>query len=160
MKQVMLGALLSIVCCGIASAQDMTGKIGFGLRNNTFDVRYFVTDRIGVHAGTAMGYSKTAGKAENTEYGYDAGAFYSKEITEGIKFQTGLTVQYYTGKDTGIAYKEWGYNPYVGAEFIYKGRLGIDFKVIPVQYWNVKEKGSNTYGREGGYGSFGAHLYF
>ena len=138
----------------------MAGKIGFGLRDGTFDVRYFVTNGLGVHAGTAMSTLNPEGAATNRESEYLAGGFYSKELTDGVMFQTGLTVTRIIGKYTGVKYYEWAYNPYLGAEFVYKGRFGLDFKVIPLQYYTSREKGNNSTGWAGGYGSLGAHLYF
>ena len=160
MKKMILAVGILTICSGLSFAESMAGKIGFGLRNQTFDVRYFISDRIGVHAATSMQSLKPKGGSKTTEYSYTAGGFYSKEITDGVMFQTGLTVSYYTGKDAGVQYDEMSYNPYVGAEFVYKGRFGLDFKVIPVQYTTNNEKGGDYTVWSGGYGSFGAHIYF
>lgn len=160
MKKVMIAVVLSMICSGIGSAQSMAGKLGVGLRNTTFDVRYFVTNNIGVHAGTSMNFTKPSSGSKSSEYVYDLGGFYSKEITDGLLFQTGMTVTYDGGKDAGTKFTSWAYNPFLGAEFVYKGRFGLDFKVIPIQYVDNREKGRNSTSWAGGYGSFGAHLYF
>ena len=161
MKKLIMAVIITTMCSGLSFAENMAGKIGVGLRNDVFDVRYFVNDHIGVHAGTALQSLKPKGGSKSTEYDFNAGGFYSKEITDGLMFQTGLTVGYHTGKDAGVEYDAWNYNPYLGAEFVYKGRFGLDFKIIPVQYYT----GSGGTGPDytawgGGYGSLGAHIYF
>ncbi len=160
MKKTILAVIILSVCSGLSFAESMTGKIGVGLRNDMFDVRYFINDTIGVHAGTAVSAFNPEGTTKSTEYDLNIGGFYSKEITDGLMFQTGLTVAHSAGKDAGIRYKVWSYNPYLGAEFIYKGRFGLDFKIIPIQYSTWKETGSNSTAWAGGAGSLGAHLYF
>ena len=160
MKKSLLAVVVWAVCSGLVFAESMAGKAGLGLRNDSFDVRYFINDWLGVHGGVVMSSYRPEGVSNSSDYGYCAGSFYSKEITDGVMFQTGLTVQYHTGKDAGVGYKEWNYNPYVGAEFVYKGRFGFDFKVIPVQYGIFREAGANYTYFAGGYGSVGAHLYF
>ena len=160
MKKIIMAAVISTMFSGFGFAESMAGKTGFGLRNNMFDVRYFVTDRIGVHAGMAMSDYKPESARRSTENDFNAGGFYSKEITDGLMFQTGLPIQAAVGKDAGVEYHDWSYNPYLGAEFVYKGRFGLDFKVIPIQYTTNRETGANSKTWSGGYGSFGAHIYF
>lgn len=162
MRKAILAVVISAICSGVGFAESMAGKIGFGLRNETFEVRYFASDRLGVHAGGAMDSEKTTNLAKDTDYDLHAGGFYSKEIGDGIMFQAGLTVQYNTGRKAGYHYDAWGANPYLGAEMVFKGRFGIDFKVILVQYTNIKVPGADrtTTLRSSGTGNFGAHLYF
>ncbi len=160
MKKVLLVAAILTVCSGFSFAESMAGKIGVGLRNDMFDVRYFISNSIGVHAGTAMYFIDPKDTSKSTEYDFNAGAFYSKEITDGLMYQAGLTMGYSTGKDAGVQYDVLSYNPYLGAEFIYKGRFGLDFKIIPVQYSTYNETGRDSSAWGGGYGSLGAHLYF
>jgi len=160
MKKTLLAIVILSVCSGLGFAESMTGKIGVGLRNDTFDVRYFINDTIGVHAGADVGVFNQEGTFKDTGYGFNVGGFYSKEITDGLMFQTGLTVAHSAGKDTGVRYKSWNYNPYLGAEFIYKGRFGLDFKIIPIQYSTGEQAGADYTAWNGGGGSLGAHLYF
>ena len=160
MKKIIMAVVISMGCAGLSSAESMAGKIGVGVRNDTFDVRYFVNDSFGVHAGTSMDFYHPDAGNKSSSYTYDAGAFYSKEITDGLLFQAGLTGPYVTGKDEGVSFNQMTYNPYVGAEFLYKGRFGFDFKVIPVSYTTISETGADAKAWAGGYGSVGAHIYF
>ncbi len=160
MKKLMVAVVLSLVCSGISSAESIAGKIGLGVRNNTFDVRYFINDNIGVQAGTAMTFMKPSSGKRSSEYMFDFGGFYSKEITDGLLFQAGLTLSCDTGKDSGTGFTSWAYNPYLGGEFVYKGRFGLDFKVIPIQYIDNREHGQNYTVWGGGLASLGAHIYF
>lgn len=160
MKKMILAVVVSMVCSGIGFAEGMAGKLGVGLRSNTFDVRYFVTDNIGVHGGTSISYKHPESGTNSSDHLYSAGGFYSKEITDGLFFQGGMTITYEGGKDSGRKYTSWAYNPFLGAEFVYKGRFGLDFKVIPLQYVDNRESGNNYTIWGGGYGSLGAHIYF
>jgi hypothetical protein len=160
MKKIMVAVALCMVCSGVGFAESMSGKIGVGMRSNTFDARYFITENIGVHAGTAMYFMQPSSSAQNVERVYVLGGFYSKEITDGLFFQTGLTVTRDGGRSAGIKYTTWIYNPYLGAEFVYKGRFGLDFKVIPVQYGDNRQKGNNFTAWSCGLASLGAHIYF
>ena len=155
-----MAVVILVVCSGLGFTENMSGKLGLGLRNDMFDARYFVGNGFGVHAGIALNSLKPATGAKSSEFDYNVGGFYSKEITDGLMFQAGLTIQSASGKDTGVKYHDWSYNPYLGAEFVYKGRFGLDFKVIPIEYSTSTQGGGTAKMWSGGYGSLGAHLYF
>ena len=171
MKKIMMMSIMFLTLCASTGFSgnttenttekiDMAGKIGFGIRNTTFDVRYFVKDWLCVHAGTDLYFSDPKEGRNSTACTFMAGSFYSTEIVKNLLFQTGLTFTYYTGRDSGVHYNQYYYNPYVGAEYIYKGRFGLDFKVIPIEYFVYKRSGSDSKGWCTGYGSVGAHIYF
>ncbi len=166
MKRMLLAAAL-LFCGSSCFAESMNHKFGLGMRSDSADVRYFITDWLGVHAGTSLWY-QSADKGQGRDAsGYSAmfGAFYNKElkdIKEGVFFQSGLTTAYDWGKSDAYAqeYHEWVLNPYVGGEMVYKGRFGVDFKVIPFQYIRYVERGNCFTGWGSMAASMGAHIYF
>lgn len=160
MKKLTLAVALLAVCSGFGFAESMAGKIGVGLRADTFDIRYFVKDWLGVHAGTSWFYDKAVVGDDSSEFDLDAGTFYSKEVLEGLMFQTGITVTYVAGKKTGIKFTEWDFDPYIGAEYVYQGRFGFDFKIIPILYSTFRQTGADVNSWVAGVGSLGAHIYF
>ena len=160
MKKVIMAVVLAVVCSGLGFAESMAGKLGLGLRNDAFDARYFLSNSFGIHAGTALASIKPKTGAKSSEFDFTFGGFYSKEITDGLMFQAGMTIQSMSGKAAGVKFQDWAYNPYLGAEFIYKGRFGFDFKVIPIQYATDTQAGATTKVWSGGSGSIGAHIYF
>lgn len=164
MKKVLLTAVL-LLCGSSCFAESMNHKIGLGLRSDSADARYFITDWLAVHAGGSLWYDG-ADKGHGQDYSTYAamfGAFYNKEIPsikDGVFFQSGLTNTYTWGKTAGQQYHQWAINPFVGGEYVFKGRFGVDFKVIPFQYVRYVERG-NCYRGWGGFtGSMGAHIYF
>ncbi len=166
MKKIMMMSIMFLTLCASTGFSgnttekiDMAGKIGFGIRSTTFDVRYFVKDWLGVHAGTRLYFSDPKEGSNSTACSFMAGSFYSTEIVKNLLFQTGLTFTYDTGENSGIHYNEYYYSPYVGAEYIYKGRFGLDFKVIPITYF-IRKSSNSEKGWASGYGSVGAHIYF
>ena len=169
MKRMLLAVAL-LFCGSAVFAESMNQKLGLGLRSDSADARYFITDWLGVHAGSALWYQSAdkgqdATNVDNSNYNVMFGAFYNKElkdIKEGVFFQSGLTTSYYWGKTGTQAqqFHEWTLNPYVGGEMVYKGRFGVDFKVIPFQYDRYVERGNCSRGWGGMAGSMGAHIYF
>jgi hypothetical protein len=166
MKKMLLAVAL-LLCGSSCFADSMNQKFGLGLRSDSVDARYFPTDWLGVHAGTSLFYqSADRGQgADASQYNVIFGAFYNKELkklTDGLFFQSGMTVTYDWGKDNSISqnYHEWVFNPFVGGEMVFKGRYGVDFKVIPVQYERYVEVKNSARTWGGMAGSMGAHIYF
>lgn len=160
MKKVIM--LIALLCVPASCfAENMAGKLGVGMRNNSFDVRYFAMEKLGFHAGTSLSYTKADSGADSKDGTFYAAGFYNKEVEDGIFLQAGMLVGYNPGTETDKYFHSWYFNPFVGAELIYKKRFGVDFKVMPVQYaTNIsKSLGSSKY-----WGalnaSMGAHYYF
>ncbi|MDD5629455.1 MAG: hypothetical protein PHU21_10355 [Elusimicrobia bacterium] len=164
MSRMLLAAAL-LFCGGPCFAESMNHKLGLGLRSDSADVRYFVTDWLAAHAGASFWYDAAdrGQGADNSTYSVMFGAFYNKELPslkDGVFVQAGLTNTYFWGKVSGEQWHEWDINPFVGGEFVYKGRFGVDFKVIPFQYVRYVTRGNCTRGWGGMAGSMGAHIYF
>ncbi|NLO91579.1 MAG: hypothetical protein GX410_06280 [Elusimicrobia bacterium] len=160
MKKLLLAfALLAVPFS--AFAEDMTGKFGVGMRNQDFDVRYFASEHFGMHAGTSFSYEKAEPGKDSRDGTFYLGAFYNKEMEDGIFLQGGMLVGYNPGSDADRYYHSWYFNPFVGAEMVYKKRFGLDFKLLPVQYATSTSTslGSSKYWSSLK-GSLGAHYYF
>lgn len=159
--KIMLVAFALLLAPASCFAENMAGKLGVGLRGEDFDVRYFAAEKFGMHAGTSFDYTKADSGADSKNAKIFLGAFYNHEVEDGIFLQAGMLVGYNPGTTADQYYHAWYFNPFIGAEAVYKKRFGIDFKIMPVQYARdiSTSLGSSKYWSSL-HGSLGAHYYF
>jgi len=146
---------------GSAFALDMKGKTGVGLRNDSFEVRHFLSNSWAVNAGGNYSYSKPDNAGVSDSYDLMLGGFWAKEIYTDILLEAGAVFTFAPGRNAGATDKFYGLNPFIGAEIMIKDHFGFDFKVIPVSFQRYDDGSGVTTKSFGSMaGSLGAHIYF
>ena len=157
-----LSVLALVFCiCGSSAAADMKGKVGLGIRNDDLSMRYFISNSFAVDAAVSYQYIDRDGSGISDGYALAAGGLYNKEIYSDIMLQTGALLLYSPGRNAGKPDKQYGINPFFGAEILIKDHFGLDFKIIPFGFIHY-DNGSGTSQKTitSMMGSFGAHIYF
>ena len=155
-----LALILSLLAVQAASATDLPGKFGVGVRADGLGLRYFFTENFaGDFYFSWMGGTRT-GEKNNSFVGFSLAPMYVNEIFDRTLLEIGATFDGWVGEDHNGSYKGYGIYPFVGAEYLLGDNFGVDFKLFLGAYSYDSQGSIKTTDWSVLDGSLGMHLYF
>lgn len=160
MKKIILALALVLLAAQMATATELAGKWGVGVRADGLGIRKFFTNNF---AGDVYfswtGGSRTGEKDYHTT-GFSIAPLYVNEIFDRTLLEIGATFDGWEGADNDGSYKGFGIYPFIGAEYLLGDNFGVDFKLFIAAYSYETQGGIKSTDWSLLDGSMGAHLYF
>ena len=147
---------------GMVMAMDLGGKLGIGLRADTFSIRKFVNNNLGLDVFAGYGTSTKTGQTDASTLGYGVGGFYAKEIYQNVLLEAGASLHGWQGINglTGNYFDGFAIIPFIGAECFINDNVSFDGKVELGAYGSGMSAGTRSTSLNVLAGNLGAHIYF
>ncbi len=163
MKRKALAVLFLVpLLAGMVVAQDLAGMWGIGLRSDTFSIRKFVNNNLGVDLSFGYSSSTQTGQVDANVSGYALSGFYVKEVYPNVLLEAGAGLHGWQGINgtTGNYFSGGAIVPFVGAESFINSHISLDGKIYLGAYGSGMMAGTRSTSFDILTGSLGAHIYF
>ncbi|MCX5750450.1 MAG: hypothetical protein NT099_02070 [Candidatus Saganbacteria bacterium] len=161
-KKALAVLFLVTLLAGMVEAQDLAGKVGIGLRADTFSIRKFVSNNLGLDVFAGYVGSTRTGQTDANMLGYGLGGFYANEIYKDVLLEAGAVLHGWQGIDgtTGNSYTGAAIIPFIGAECFINSHFSLDGQVELGAYGCTMMGNTRSTSLNVLTGSLGAHIYF